>query len=229
MKMKLTKELIEQFAYDIMSYLTKYDLDSDVCVYFNNKRIRHEYNWREEHPTPKLIVEENMNPFDYFEYANHDHILSMSFEGPLYDVLNYDGGAREAGLQEIFEKYGLYWELGNAWNLSAYPIDDDIEIEFTAYGRPKERKDLYMWDTSIPTELREIMDAWYAMSESEGDHGSCVVGAGWNFTWNGENYFMNACSPYQGSLSWEAHKGAVGMMLKGIGATDMLYSWGVMD
>ena len=62
MKMKLTKELIEQFAYDIMSYLTKYDLDSDVCVYFNNKRIRHEYNWREEHPTPKLIVEENMVP-----------------------------------------------------------------------------------------------------------------------------------------------------------------------
>lgn len=228
MKLKFTKELIEKFAYDIMDYLTKYGLDSDVCIYFNNKRIQHEYNWREENPTPKLIVKEDISPFDYFEYANHDHILSMSFEGPLYDSLNYSG-YKEAGLRELFEKYGVYWELGNAWNLSAYPIDDDLEVEYTSYAWPKQTKELYMWDSNIPTELRTIMDAWYKLSEAEGDKGSCVIGAGFKFTWNDEEYFMNACSPYQGSISWEAPKDAIKLMLKGIGAENIYYSWGNMD
>lgn len=228
MKYKLTKELIEQFAYDVMNYLTKHGLDYDVCIYFNNKRIQHEYNWREENPTPKLIVKEDISPLDYFEYVNHDHILSMSFEGPLYESLNYSGRHTD-GLHELFEKYGVYWELGNAWNLSAYPIDDDLEIEFTSYARPKQRKDLYMWDKSVAPELRKIMDAWYTLSESEGEGGSCVIGAGFKFTWNDDDYFMCACSPYQGSLSWEKHKDAVRFMLQGIGAENISYDWGRMD
>lgn len=229
MKIRLTKELIEQLAYDVLKYLTKYHLDSDVCIYFNNKRISHKYDWRAPEGTPpKLIVEENMNPLDYFEYVNYDHILSMSFEGPLYDSLNYSGYKTD-GLRELFEKYGVYWELGNAWNLSVYPIDDDLEIEFTAYGRPKQRKELYMWDKSIPAALRRIMDVWYTLSEIEGEKGSCVVGAGFNFTLDEEDYFMCACSPYQGSLSWEANKDVVRMMLQGIGATDIRYDFGRMD
>ena len=229
MKMKFTKELIDQFAHDVLNYLAKYHLDSGVSIYFNNKRMSHKYDWRAPEGTPpKLVIEENMNPFDYFEYANYDHILSMSFEGPLYDSLNYSG-YKEEGLRRLFEKYGVYWELGNAWNLSAYPIDDDLEIEFTAYGRPKQKKELYMWDKSVPSELRTIMDTWYKLSEAEGDKGSCVVGAGFNFTWNGEDYFMCACSPYQGSISWEVHKPAVTLMLKGIGAENIIYDWGRMD
>ena len=228
MKMKFTKELIEQFAYDIMKYLTKHGLDMDVCIYFNNKRIKYKYNWRDEDPTPELIVEENISPLDYFEYVNYDHILSMSFEGPLYDSMNYSGRHMD-GLHELFEKYGVYWELGNAWNLSAYPIDDDLEIEFTSYARPKQKKELYIWDGSLPAELRTIMEAWYTLSEAEGDKGSCVIGAGFNFTWKDDDYFMNACSPYQGSLSWEAHKEAVRLMLNGIGAENISYDWGRMD
>ena len=228
MKLKFTKEMIEQFAYDIMKYLTKHHLDSDVCIYFNNKRIRHEYDWRSYNPSPKLIVEENISPVDYFEYVNYDHILSMSFEGPLYESMNYSGKHMD-GLHELFEKYGVYWELGDSWNLSAYPIDDDLEIEFTAYARPKQKKELYMWDTSIPTVLRRIMDTWYKLSELEGDKGSCVVGAGYNFTWEGDDYFMCACSPYQGSISWEENKDVVRMMLQGIGATDIIYDFGRMD
>lgn len=228
MKLKLTKELIEQFAYDVMKYLTKYQLDSDVCIYFNNKRIRHEYDWRSDNPTPKTIIEENIKPTDYFEYVNYDHILSMSFEGPLYNSLNYTG-YKEDGLHKIFEKYGVYWELGNAWNLSAYPINDDMEIEFTAYTKPKQRKELYMWDKNMPTALRRIMDVWYTLSELEGDKGSCVIGAGYNFTLDEEDYFMCACSPYQGSISWETNKDVVRMMLQGIGATNICYDFGRMD
>ena len=226
---KLTKVRIQQFAMDVFSYLMKHNLDSGVCIYFNDKRIRNEYDWRNIDASPKFIIEEDMNPHHYFEYANYDHILSMSFEGPLYDLMNYSGGKKLDGLHKIFEKYGVYWELGNAWNLSAYPIDDDMEIEFTAYQRPKQRKELYVWDSSVAPELRTIMDAWYTLSEAEGEKGSCVIGAGFKFTWKDDDYFMNACSPYQGSLSWEAHKDAIALMLKGIGAESIYYNWGRMD
>lgn len=226
---KLTRVDIELFAVDIMCYLTENDLDSDVCIYFNNKKIRHEYDWRTLDPKPKFIVEENMNPFDYFEYANHEHILSMSFEGPLYDELNYVYGKKTEGLEKIFKKYGCYFELGNAWNLSAYPLDDNMEIAFTAYEVPKEPIYLCMWDKSVVPELRTIMDRWYALSEAVGDKGSCVICAGFRFNWNGDEYFMNPCSPWQGSISWETHKEDIRHMLEDIGATDIIYDWGRMD
>ena len=60
-----------------------------------------------------------MNPRHYFEWAGD--FMSMSFEGPLYDALNYSSsGKHEEALSNIFKKYGKYFELGNAWNLSLY-------------------------------------------------------------------------------------------------------------
>lgn len=226
--MKFTKQNIEQFANEIMDFLIEHGLDTDVCIYFNNKRICRERDWRDPDAKPKLVVEEDMNPFEYFEYANCNHILSMSFEGLLYEDLNYNF-RYEDKLLKIFEKYGCYWEMGNAWNLSAYPIGDDSEFEFTAYERPKKEIYLCMWDRSIPAELRKIMDNWYALSEAEGDKGSCVICAGFSFEWNGNKYFMNSCSPWQGSMSWEAHKDEIKQMLVEIGATNIQYNWGRMD
>ena len=51
----------------------------------------------------------------------------MTFEGPLYEALNYGGydenpWQTEEELTAIFRKYGLYYELGNAWNLTAVPL-----------------------------------------------------------------------------------------------------------
>ena len=225
---KLTKVGIEQFANEVMDYLIKHELDMDVCIYYNNKRMSNKYNWRNFDEPPKLVIEENISPFDYFEYANYDHILSMSFEGPLYDSLNYSGYAEE-GLHDLFEKYGVYWELGHAWNLSAYLINDDMEVEYTCYKKPKEKIYLFRIDDETPIELENIMREWYRLSEAEGDKGSCVIGAGFNFTLNENDYFMGACSPYQGSLSWEAHVGTVRSMLEDIGATNIYYDWGRLD
>jgi hypothetical protein len=227
---KLTKENIEKFANEIMVYLEKHYLDSDVCIYYNDTRIRNEYDWRVDDAPGERIVEENISPRDYFEYINYKHILSMSFEGPLYDELNYNMGKLTDGLQKIFKKYGCYWELGNSWNLSAYPLDDDMEIEFTDYAPPKNRKTLFLWDIeNNPSELQLIIDTWYELSRQVGDKGSCVIGAGFEFTWDRDDYFMYAASPYQGSISWETHKDEVRKMLEDIGATDINYKWGVMD
>ena len=51
---------------------------------------------------------------------------------------------------EILEKYGLYYELGNAWNLTCCLIDD-AEVEYTYYERPKEMIRLYRGDFSTPS------------------------------------------------------------------------------
>ena len=73
------------------------------------------------------------------------------------------------------------------------------------------------------------MRIWYNLSLKEGDKGSCVLGAGFRFEWKNNSYFMGACSPWQGSLSWEAHTDTIKQMLIDIGATDIYYDWGRMD
>ena len=88
---------------------------------------------------------------------------------------------------------------------------------------------MYRIDGTVPHELAVIMKKWYEMSRKVGDKGSCVIGAGFIFTWNGNEYFMSACSPYQGSISWETNKEDVRKMLEDVGATHICYDWGRMD
>ena len=226
----LTKSKIEEFAQAIIRFLEKENLESDVSIYFNNKVIRREGKWDEgyENYTAEWITTENVDPHDYFEYAAFDHILSMSFEGPLYDILNYTHGRKEDKFDALFKKWGLYHEQGNAWNLTAYPLKSDIEIEYTQYKRPKETIYLYH-NADIPEDLQVIMTAWYESSKAEGNKGSCVRGAGFEFEYEDNKYFMPAQSPWKGSLSWEAHKDTIKKMLKYVGATDIVYKWGNMN
>ena len=232
---KITKTDIERLANEIEAFLEKNGLASDVSIYFNGNVMRSredaKWNWNEgcyDHNI-RWITEENVDPHNYFEYAAYEHILSMSFEGGLYEVLNYSGGSKMDKFMKIFEKYGLYYELGNAWNLTCYLINDDTEVEYTYYKRPKETIRLYNSDPSNTTELQNIMNIWYDLSRKEGDKGSCVLGAGFEFEWQNDKYFMPACSPWQGSISWETHKDVVHKMLEDIGATKIYYKWGIID
>lgn len=114
----------EALANDIYTWCLEHDCLQDVYIYYNGKRMsRGKYKNSQNaygHSIVQLI-EDDMDPRDYFEYVREPNILSMSFEGTLYDILNnHDMFA----LQDLFSKYGLYYELGDAWNLSAYPIDE---------------------------------------------------------------------------------------------------------
>lgn len=108
----------EKAAKEIRKWMLDNEIWIDTRIYFNGKAYgtsdgnNFYYNNRNH-----LVVLENMNPLDYFEYVNPETI-SMSFEGPLYDILNYSGGRLEREFSKILEKYGLYYELGNAWNLT---------------------------------------------------------------------------------------------------------------
>lgn len=118
---------MELLASDIYKWCIKKELWSDCCLYFNGKAwsSSHEWNGVQGKKIAESLYEyEGKNPKDYFEYANPD-TLSMSFEGPLNHVLNgYVRGwtKLEAQFSKLFEKYGLYYEMGYAWSLSAYEI-----------------------------------------------------------------------------------------------------------
>lgn len=127
MSKELTKAAIDNLAKEIRQYLLDRDMWIDTRIYFGGKafatddREGHYYYNDPDH----LVVLEDEDPHTYTEYAGD--ILTMTFEGPLYEVLNYGGYGDnpwqvEEELTAIFRKYGLYYELGNAWNLTAYPL-----------------------------------------------------------------------------------------------------------
>lgn len=120
-----------QLARAIDKFLSKHRLWGDCFIYVNGKRFSRDVKTDDEFNviSSKLYVEEDMDPRDYFEWVG-DKFLCMSFEGQLYNVLNYYDDDLIPGyddklvgeLESIFEKYGRYYELGNAWNLAAREI-----------------------------------------------------------------------------------------------------------
>lgn len=115
---------IEELAEKILQWLQEKGLWTDCRIYFNGMAYStddRDGNSAGSYQQPVYIIE-NIDPKDYFEYVGD--ILSMSFEGLLYEVLNGYLGSYGSGLcrefSSILSEYGLYYELGNAWNLSVY-------------------------------------------------------------------------------------------------------------
>ena len=110
----LTKKQIEELATEIFNWLNDNEMWIDTQIYFNGKC------WSTSN---KEHTEFCYNERRYFEYVREPNILSMSFEGDLYDVLNgyaYGWAKKAEEFNNIFRKYGVYFELGNSWNLSCY-------------------------------------------------------------------------------------------------------------
>jgi hypothetical protein len=120
----MTNKQKEQLATEIFEWLVKHEMWVDICIYFNGKRwSTHNKETNEFCYNEHKYYEDEADPKDYFEYVNEPNILSMSFEGPLYHVLNgYTSGwvKLEDEFRNIFEKYGVYYEMGHAWNLTCY-------------------------------------------------------------------------------------------------------------
>lgn len=120
----LDETAIEKLAVEIREFLLEHDMWQDVAIYFNGKKFgcqnpedgHYYYNDREY-----LFVEGDIKPETYFEYVNPDHILSMSFEGPLCHMLSYNCYPNiRVQFDRIFKKHGLYYEFGDHWNFTCY-------------------------------------------------------------------------------------------------------------
>lgn len=226
----LTKTNIESMANEIVKALTKHQMDTDVAIYFNNKRINFIYydgKTYEKIVPHEISVTNDCDPHKYFEYAAYHHILSMTFEGIFYDEVNERGYPK--WFTKIFDKYGVYAELGNYWNLTCYPVDDNMKVEYTEYEKPKKPIYLRFGANAENSIFQPVMQLWRDLAFEVGDVGSCVVGAGFSFNYNNQPYFMSPTSPYQGSISWETDKDRINGELASLGCTEIQYHWGNMD
>jgi len=98
---------MRKLAYEIQDYLKERDYYYDVIIYFNGLAISSLWEG-----------EQGRDVSEYMEYYNEDTI-TMSFEGILYQVLNYNvQGYKE--FKEFINSKGYYFEMGNAWNLALY-------------------------------------------------------------------------------------------------------------
>lgn len=119
----LTEKQIEELANSIYELFRENELWSDTFIYFNGKRLGNVSPDGKYHYDGSAYLEEDKDPRDYFEYVNPDHILSMSFEGPAYHMFNYaENSSTLEKFDDLLAKYGLYYELGHAWNLSCYYV-----------------------------------------------------------------------------------------------------------
>ena len=86
----LSEKKREELATEIFEWLVKNELWVDVCIYFNGKRwSTHNQDTEEYYYNQHKYYEDEANPREYFDYVREpENILSMSFEGPLYYVLN---------------------------------------------------------------------------------------------------------------------------------------------
>lgn len=116
----------ERFAMKIIEWLAKRDLWDEVAIYVNGKCYFADSYDKTKNPmrlqTPKggvtYYATDVPDPTVIVEYANPE-LITMTFEGPLYQALNYDSDTEQA-FMDLFDKHGLYFEYGYAWSLSAY-------------------------------------------------------------------------------------------------------------
>lgn len=120
----LPADKIEELANRIYRLLRKYDMWIDVAIYYNGKCMS--TSTQRDDGTYAFcynkdpFLKDGVNPKDFFTYAGP--YLSMSFEGPFYDALNHSGSEVVEEFSKLVQEYGLYYEMGDDWNLSLHKI-----------------------------------------------------------------------------------------------------------
>jgi len=108
--------------------------------------------------------------------------------------------------------------------------DEQIESAInTAADRIKEYLLQVREAAQVPQELIDIQKHWVKRQYEIGEGGTCVLSAGFSFSYKSKDYFMPPNGPFQGCLSWEKCKDEIEILLRDIGAENIVYYWGNMD
>ena len=157
--------------------------------------------------------------------------------GDDFDGCGFGDDFREA-VNEAMLISGLNFDAGEEEDLISHIEFRMSEQHFGSIAANKKRAAapnkwdcirLYRTSDAPDDVIAGIMMDWYYKSKEYGDVGSCVLGAGFQFEYKGEWYFMPPQGPWQGSCSWEASKDDVKKQLESAGATEITYYWGWMD
>jgi hypothetical protein len=113
-KFEHSKTDIAKIAEYIKNMLSALGMDRDTCIYFNGKRWTNITHWDSElgECIHDWVLEENIYPIDYCEYAPQDNIISISSEGELYDAMNYNFEFID---ENALPNNSLYVEMGTSW------------------------------------------------------------------------------------------------------------------
>lgn len=139
--MRSCKELADA----IMKFLKDNDIAVDVSIYVDNKRysfVYYDFDKKEFFPEPFWKEEEGeFFPGTYFSYFAKQHILSMSFEGEFYRIMNVayeDDEWKDLynKFRQLLDNMGVWYELGDAWNLTVFPSNNNYdEWDYTDYRK----------------------------------------------------------------------------------------------
>lgn len=216
----LTKAAIEKMAYEVQALCIKKGWN-DTVIYFNNKKIYANYYG---HTNDEVI--ENADPHNWLSYAAYDHILSMSFEGDLYDYINFVDITCPP-LERIFTKYGVYFDLGTYTELSVFPIDNNMKVEYTKYDRPKERQYIVRWQEYKDVRIKALIGLYEKEMRNKKPCGSCIIGDGIEFELDGNLYTFD--TNWQQSDAPSEVIEVCREYLEAIGAKNIWYNPGRLD
>ena len=123
-KKPLTSKQIEDLAYKIYKLFKKNDIWMGARIYFNDSAIDNMDENMDYHYDGSVYFHQDMDPTLYFEHVNPDHILSMSFEGPIYRMFNCKRHKTVLKkFNDLITRFGLRYAFGDEWNLTCYYAD----------------------------------------------------------------------------------------------------------
>ena len=217
MKKTLTIKKMNNLRKAIDKWAKKWDLNPSMySIYMCGYRYLHGE------------ASEAMKPWDVCEGYNEDFIFGMGVDGDVYDAAHctenyWDDANRE--LHKIFNKYGLDFDFVDSCHLTAYLLDDSMEVEYK-YGKTVS---IEAHEPVTPKVIRDIMKKWEELAAKVGDKGTCVFGAYLSFMYNGLKYRANTPRVFQGSMSWEEPLPVIRSLLHKAGAEHIVYHYGYMD
>lgn len=119
-----TKQDIENIVNQIRYRMDELKISDDVAIYFNGKRYKNIGRWNpetEEYES-SWVLEEDIYPIDYCEYAPDDNIICISSEEYLYDYMNSNFMYID---ERVLPDKSLYTEMGTTWFYILCPSCDD--------------------------------------------------------------------------------------------------------
>ena len=121
-----TKQDIENIVNQIRYRMDELEVSDDVAIYFNGKRYKNIGRWnpKTEEYESNWVLEDNIYPIDYCEYAPDDNISCISSEGYLYDYMNSNFMYMD---ERVLPGKFLYAEMGTTWFYILCPSCDDWE------------------------------------------------------------------------------------------------------